>query len=212
MRIGLLGAFEACDDAGRPVEVPGPRLRALLARLALDQDRPVTTESLVDAIWGDEPPAGASNALQSLVSRLRRALPPDGTVKVESLPAGYRLAAADDATDVAQFDRLAAEGRACQRAGDVDAAAGRFAAALALWRGAPLDGLAQAPFAGPAIARLPESRLRTVADHAELVLAAGRGGELVAALQELTLAHPLDERLRALYMRALCAAGRRPRR
>jgi predicted ATPase/DNA-binding SARP family transcriptional activator len=208
VRIGLLGAFEACDDAGRPVEVPGLRLRALLARLALDQGRLVTTDSLVDAIWGDEPPAGASNALQSLVSRLRRALPPDGTVRVESLSAGYRLAAAGDATDVAQFERLAAQGRACRRAGDLDAAAGRFAAALALWRGAPLDGLAQAPFAAPAIARLTESRLRTVADHAELALAAGRGGELVPGLQELTLAHPLDERLRGLYMRALCAAGR----
>jgi predicted ATPase/DNA-binding SARP family transcriptional activator len=208
VRIGLLGAFEARDDAGRPVEVPGPRLRALLARLALDAGRLVTTQSLVDAIWGDEPPAGAGNALQSLVSRLRRALPPDDTARVESRPAGYRLSAAADVTDVAQFERLAAEGRARQQAGDPDGAAGRFAAALALWRGAPLDGLAQAPFAGPAIARLTELRLRTVADHAELALAAGRGGELVAALQELTLAYPLDERLRGLYLRALCAAGR----
>jgi predicted ATPase/DNA-binding SARP family transcriptional activator len=208
VRIGLLGAFEARDDAGRPVEVPGPRLRALLARLALDAGCLVTTQSLADAIWGDEPPAGAGNALQSLVSRLRRALPPDDTARVESRPAGYRLSAAADATDVAQFERLTAEGRARQRAGDPDGAAGRFAAALALWRGAPLDGLAQAPFAGPAIARLTEMRLRTVADHAELVLAAGRGGELVAALQELTLAYPLDERLRGLYLRALCAAGR----
>jgi DNA-binding SARP family transcriptional activator len=208
VRIGLLGAFEARDDAGRPVEVPGPRLRALLARLALDAGRLVTTQSLVDAIWGHEPPVGAGNALQSLVSRLRRALPPDDPARIESRPAGYRLSAAADATDVAQFERLAAEGRARQQAGDPDGAAGRFAAALALWRGAPLDGLAQAPFAGPAIARLTELRLRTVADHAELVLAAGRGGELVAALQELTLAYPLDERLRGLYLRALCAAGR----
>ncbi len=159
------------------------------------------------------------------MSRLRRALPPGDAVTVESLPGGYRLSASGDATDVAEFERLAAEGRACREAGDAFAAAGRFAGALALWRGAPLANLANAPFAGPTIARLTELRLRTAADHAELALAAGRagdhaidragdhaidraGGQLVADLQELALAHPLDERLAGLYLRALTADGR----
>jgi predicted ATPase/DNA-binding SARP family transcriptional activator len=208
VRIGLLGAFEARDDAGQPVQIPGTRLRTLLARLALDQGHLVTTQSLVDAIWGQRPPSGAANALHSLVSRLRRALPPDDGIRVESLPAGYRLSAAAEATDVAEFERLAAEGRACRDAGGADAAAGRFAAALALWRGAPLADLADAPFAGATVARLTELRLRTVEDHAELALAAGRAGQLVAGLQELTLAHPLDERLAGLYIRSLAAAGR----
>ena len=217
MRIGLLGAFEARDDAGQPVQIPGTRLRTLLARLALDQGHLVTTQSLVDAIWGERPPPGAGNALHSLVSRLRRALPPGDGIRVESLPAGYRLSAAAEATDVAEFERLAAEGRACRDGGSADAAAGRFAGALALWRGAPLADLADAPFASPVIARLTELRLRTAADHAELALAAGRagdhaigraGGQLVADLQELALAHPLDERLAGLYLRALTADGR----
>jgi DNA-binding SARP family transcriptional activator len=208
VRIGLLGAFEARDDAGQPVQIPGTRLRTLLARLALDQGHLVTTQSLVDAIWGERPPSGAGNALHSLVSRLRRALPPGDGIRVESLPAGYRLSAAAEATDVAEFERLAAEGRACRDAGSADAAAGRFAGALALWRGAPLADLADAPFAGPTVARLTELRLRTVEDHAELALAAGRAGQLVADLQELTLAHPLDERLAGLYLQALAAAGR----
>jgi predicted ATPase/DNA-binding SARP family transcriptional activator len=217
VRIGLLGAFEAWDDAGQPVQISGTRLRALLARLALDQGHLVTTQSLVGAIWGDRPPAGAGNALHSLVSRLRRALPLGDAVTVESLPAGYRLSAAGEATDVAEFERLAAEGRACREAGDAGAAAARFADALALWRGAPLADLADAPFAFPVIARLTELRLRTAADHAELALAAGRagdhatgraGGQLVADLQELALAHPLDERLAGLYLRALSADGR----
>ncbi len=95
MRIGLLGAFE----------------RTLLARLALGQGHVVTTQSLVDAIWGEWPPAGAGNALHSLVSRLRRALPPGDSARVESLSAGYRLSAAGEATDVSEFERLAAEGR-----------------------------------------------------------------------------------------------------
>jgi predicted ATPase/DNA-binding SARP family transcriptional activator len=217
VRIGLLGAFEAWDDAGQPVQIPGTRLRTLLARLALDQGHLVTTQSLVDAIWGERPPPGAGNALHSLVSRLRRALPPGDAVTVESLPAGYRLSAAGEATDVAKFERLAAEGRACREAGDAGAAADRFAGALALWRGAPLADLADAPFPFPVIARLTELRLRTAADHAELALAAGRGGDhaigraggqLVADLRELTLAHPLDERLAGLYLRALTADGR----
>jgi predicted ATPase/DNA-binding SARP family transcriptional activator len=209
VRIGLLGAFEAWDDAGHPVQIPGTRLRTLLARLALDQGHLVTTQSLVDAIWGERPPSGAGNALHSLVSRLRRALAPGDAVTVESLPAGYRLSAAAEVTDVAEFERLAAEGRACREAGDASAAAGRFAGALALWRGAPLADLADAPFASPVIARLTELRLRTVEDHAELALAAGRaGGQLVADLQELALAHPLDERLAGLYLRALTADGR----
>jgi predicted ATPase/DNA-binding SARP family transcriptional activator len=208
VRIGLLGAFEARDDAGQPVEIPGTRLRTLLVRLALDQGHLVTAESLVDAIWGDEPPPGASNALHSLVSRLRRALPPGDAARVESLTAGYRLSAAAEVTDVAQFERLAAEGRARRDAGDAAAAARRFASALGLWRGAPLADLAAVPFAGATIARLTELRLRTVEDHAELALAAGRADELIADLQQLTVAYPLDERLRGLYIRALCTAGR----
>jgi predicted ATPase/DNA-binding SARP family transcriptional activator len=217
VRIGLLGAFEAKDEAGHPVQISGTRLRTLLARLALDQGHLVTTQSLVDAIWGERPPPGAGNALHSLVSRLRRALPPGDAVTVESLPAGYRLSAAGEATDVAKFERLAAEGRACREAGDAGAAADRFADALALWRGAPLADLADAPFAFPVIARLTELQLRTAADHAELALAAVRagdhaigraGGQLVADLQELALAHPLDERLAGLYLRALTADGR----
>ena len=75
VRIGLLGAFDAWDDAGQPVQISGTRLRTLLTRLALDQGHLVTTQSLVDAIWGERPPPGAGNALHSLVSRLRRALP-----------------------------------------------------------------------------------------------------------------------------------------
>jgi len=208
VRIGLLGAFEARDDTGQPVQIPGTRLRTLLARLALDQGRLVTTQSLVDAIWDEQPPADAGNALHSLVSRLRRALPPGDGIRVESLPAGYRLSAAAEATDVAEFERLAAEGRACRDAGEVGAAARRFADALALWRGAPLADLADAPFADPTVARLTELRLRTIEDRAELALASGRPGELIGDLRQLTVAHPLDERLRGLYIRALCAAGR----
>src|SRR6188472_2077569 len=88
VRIGLLGPLEVADGAGRPVEVGGARLRALLILLAIEAGRVVTTERLIDGVWGDDPPSGAPNALQSLISRLRRTLP--GLV-LDSHPAGYRL-------------------------------------------------------------------------------------------------------------------------
>jgi DNA-binding SARP family transcriptional activator len=84
VRIGILGPLEVRVGFGEPVEVPGPRLRTLLIRLALDPDRVVPAAGLVDAVWGEAPPTGAANALQSLVSRLRRLLPG----AVESHPVG----------------------------------------------------------------------------------------------------------------------------
>jgi len=85
LRIAVLGPLEVRAGPGLPlVEVAGPRLRRLLLRLALDPGRVVTTGQLVDAVWDEDPPAGAANALQALVSRLRRLLPG----AVESFPAG----------------------------------------------------------------------------------------------------------------------------
>ena len=75
MRIGVLGPLEVRTGQGEPVEVAGARLRTLVVRLALDAGRIVTTRQLVDALWADDPPAGATNALQALVSRLRKAVP-----------------------------------------------------------------------------------------------------------------------------------------
>ena len=88
MRVGLLGPLEI-EHEGAPVAVGGGRLRALLARLALDAGRPVTTTALVDALWEDDLPADHVHALQSLVSRLRRAL--GDPALVAPAPGGYRL-------------------------------------------------------------------------------------------------------------------------
>jgi DNA-binding SARP family transcriptional activator len=89
-------------------DVPGARLRALLIALALDPGRVVPKATLVDWIWGEQPPAEAANALQRLVSRLRRALP-DGVV--EGQPGGYRLAVAPEAMDAVRFERLIGQAR-----------------------------------------------------------------------------------------------------
>ncbi|MDP4501645.1 AfsR/SARP family transcriptional regulator [Nonomuraea turcica] len=91
MRGGLLGPFEVRNGEEAVVDVPGVRLRALLAALALEPGRIVTRARLVDWIWGERPPADEVNALQALVSRLRRVLP-DGVIEAEA--GGYRLAVA----------------------------------------------------------------------------------------------------------------------
>ncbi len=202
MRIGLLGPLEVTDATGRPMEVGGSRLRTLLILLALDAGRVVTAERLVDGVWGDDPPSGAPNALQSLVSRLRRALP--GLV-IGSHPSGYRLDLGDEAVDVRRFDRLAARGRALLKR-DPAGAADAFADALRLWRGPALADVADAEFARGHVSRLTERRLGLLEDQVEAALALGRAD--VAELEALVAVHPLRDRLRAQYMRALSAAGR----
>ncbi|GAA4582961.1 hypothetical protein GCM10023194_19010 [Planotetraspora phitsanulokensis] len=205
MRIRLLGPLEVLDDTGRTVDIPGTRLRALLARLALDSGRTVSAAELVEAVWDGRPPASGANALQTLVSRLRRALP---EAHLELLPTGYRLAVPAADVDARLFERLAGEGRACRDAGDLTAACDLFDQALRLWRGEPLTDLASTG-CGAAAARLGELRLRTVEDRAEVELAIGGDpADLVTELAHLAAAHPLRERLGEMRMRALAAAGR----
>ncbi|GIE85335.1 BTAD domain-containing putative transcriptional regulator [Actinoplanes regularis] len=185
MRIGLLGAFEVRADDGVPLDVPGARLRGLLVGLALEAGHVVPKGTLVDWIWGEQPPADATNALHRLVSRLRKVLP-EGAV--EGLTDGYRLVVDPDDVDAVRFERLV-------RDGDLTA--------LGLWRGAAMQdvGLPESAAFEAAVTRLEELRLNAY-ESAE----AGAGQ--VAELTALVAAHPVRERLVAALMRALGAAGR----
>ena len=203
VRIGILGPLEARTGTGAPVALPGARLRRLLLRLALDPGRVVLTSQLIDAIWESAPPAGAANALQSLVSRLRRLLPG----AVASAPAGYRLAVEPGAVDAVRFEALALAGRR-ELDRDPQQAGRTLREALALWRGPALADAAGAEFAQAAIARLEELRLAALEDRIEADLATGGDGALLAELGELAAAHPLRERLCGQLMRALAARGR----
>ncbi|MFE7185964.1 BTAD domain-containing putative transcriptional regulator [Streptomyces erythrochromogenes] len=204
MRISMLGALDVRGEDGSGVGVGGTRLRALLILLALEPGRVVASELLIDGIWAEEPPAGAANALQALVSRLRRALP--GAV-VESHPAGYRLAVEPDAVDVVRFERLASEGRAAL-ARDPEAAARVLREALGLWRGPALLDVAGSDFFRAPVTRLSELRTAALEDRIEADLRVGRGRELTTELTSLVAEHPLRERLVGALMRALVAAGR----
>jgi predicted ATPase/DNA-binding SARP family transcriptional activator len=210
MRFGILGPVEVRASDGAPVSVGGPRVRSLLALLLLDAGRVVTAERLIDGLYGEEPPAGAANALQSQVSRLRRGLgAADGSGDlVEFHPAGYRLAVDRDDVDAHRFERLTREGRRALAAGDPARAAALLREGLDLWRGPALADVAAAPFAEAQAARLEELRLEASEDHAEARLALGAHRDLVIDLQQLVAAHPLRERLRGQLMRALYGGGR----
>ncbi|KAA2255444.1 AfsR/SARP family transcriptional regulator [Solihabitans fulvus] len=202
MQIGVLGPLEVRTDDGASVEVSGTRLRTLLIILALEPNRVVPAARLIDGIWRDVPPAGAANALQALVSRLRRAV--QGIV-VDTHPAGYRLSIAQDDVDAARFERLVA---ASARATDAETVEGILREALDLWRGPALQELAAEDFVAAQVARLTELRLTATETLVEADLALGHGAALVTDLTTLVAEHPLRERLVGALMRALCAADR----
>ncbi|MFE3543489.1 BTAD domain-containing putative transcriptional regulator [Nocardia sp. NPDC059177] len=201
MQIGMLGPLEIRTAEGGSLEVPGARLRALLIALALDAGRAVPKTTLVDWIWGEQPPADAANALQALVSRLRRVLP-DGVIDIR--PGGYRLTIAPHAVDALRFEQLLDQARN----GDDAHQAGLLREAGELWRGAPMPGLGDSAAVDVVRTRLDNLRLAAAEDRYEAEIRLGRGPELVAELTELVADHPVRERLVAALMRALGAAGR----
>ncbi len=206
MHIGLLGELEVLDDEGNEVAVSGAKLRSLLAVLALHVGRVVSAEHLVEALWGEDPPAAVRNGLQGLVSKLRRTLGSSDVVVMRG--DGYALDLPPEAIDVVRFERLAAEGRALVAAGELDRAVDLLTEAEALWRGQPLADFAYEDFASAAITRLSESRLAVLEERLDLEIQLGRHLRAIGQLEELVATHPLRERLRGQLMLSLYRAGR----
>ncbi|MFI5857191.1 AfsR/SARP family transcriptional regulator [Streptomyces parvulus] len=202
VRYRILGTTQVLRPDGSAVPLGGARLRALLTVLALRAGRAVPAGLLVEEVWGGDPPADATGALQALVGRLRRAI---GAQAVASADGGYRLTAAPDDVDLHRFDRLVGEGGRALADGDPAKAAVSLDDALALWH-------------GPALADLPDRTAEAVrweTRHLDALrarhTAALELGEAERSLPELTAlcdAHPLDEPLQALRLRALRDTGR----
>jgi predicted ATPase/DNA-binding SARP family transcriptional activator len=201
----MLGPLEVRAGSGELLEVGGTRLRTLLIMLALRPGQLVPASQLIDGLWAERAPSGALNALQALVSRLRRALP---EAVIESRPAGYQLTLDPRDTDIVRFEELAAAGQARLRA-DPAAAAATLREALRLWRGPALLEVAGTDFGEAVIARLDELRLTATERRIDADLLTGVTEPLVAELEELVVTHPLREPLAARLMRALNASGRR---
>lgn len=197
----VLGPLVVWTPEGAPVTVPEARVRALLARLLVTPGRVVSSDRLIDDLWGDALPANPANALQTSVSRLRRVLGADLVVR---RPPGYLLDVPPGAVDSGRFAALLQRAR---HGTDGDPAE-LLAEALGLWRGEAFSGFADEPFARAAAAELEEQRLVAWEEHAEARLRLGDHAALAAELNVIAALHPLRERIRAAQLRALHGAGR----
>ncbi|HSI80124.1 MAG TPA: BTAD domain-containing putative transcriptional regulator, partial [Solirubrobacterales bacterium] len=209
---GVLGPLEATRE-GEPLRLGGGKQRALLAILLLNANAVVSSDRLIDELWGEAPPETAGKALQVHVSQLRKVLEPergpgDPARVLITKPPGYLLSVEPDQLDLTRFERLTREGREALASGDPQRASRLLAEALSLWRGAPLADLAYEPFAQGATPPLEERRLAALEDRVEADFACGRDAELVGELEELIAAEPLRERPRGQLMLALYRSGR----
>jgi predicted ATPase/DNA-binding SARP family transcriptional activator len=185
LEFGVLGPLEVRRD-GVPVDLGGPRQRALLALLLIRHGEPIGADALIQALWGEEAPPTAAKALQVAVSRLRQALGPDAD-RLQTTGGGYRLVVEPGELDAERFERKPD---------------------LGLWRGPALADLRYETALQPEIRRLEELRAATVEDRVQADLDRGRHAPLVGQLEALVAEHPLRERLRSQQMLALYRAGR----
>jgi WD40 repeat protein/DNA-binding SARP family transcriptional activator/tRNA A-37 threonylcarbamoyl transferase component Bud32 len=203
MRFQVLGPLEVWEGGGR-LPLGGPKQRLVLAHLLLRANQVVAAGSLIDQVWGQEPPDAARSALQAYVSRLRRSLGPG---RLQGRPPGYVLCAEPHEVDLLRFEDLVGQARR-RVAAEPRAAVRLLDDALALWSGPALADLATELSLRPEIARLEELRLAASEERIDALLVLGRHGEVVAELERLTGEQPLRERLWGQRMLALYRSGR----
>ena len=206
MEFRLLGPLEVVDDAGAPVDIRGRQSRILISMLLVAEGRPVAIETIVDTIWGDDPPPSATGTLQTYVSRMRRAL--QGGPELSLDAGGYRLDVDADAVDFRRFEALADRGRAELGRHEVAEALDSLDAALELWRGPALADLADTEVGRGVAVRLDERRLAAIEDRAAALLELRQHARVAAELPELVAAHPLREELPRLLALAQYRSGR----
>ena len=210
MQFGMLGPLEVASD-GAPLHVDAPKQRALLAILILHANQVVSSDRLLELLWGDDAADGGVGKLRFQVSKLRDALDPgrdgDGSSVIVTRSPGYVLVTESEAVDAFRFERLVAEAREILQS-IPDDALGMLDEALALWRGPVLGEFEYEEWAQPEIRRLTEVRLGATEDRFDVLLALGRGKGVVGDLQAFVSEHPRRERPRAALMLALYRAGR----
>lgn len=200
----LLGGLRI--DGARE-ELRGAKQRMLLAFLVLHAGEVVSTERLVEAVWGEQPPPTAAAIVHGYIRRLRAVLA-QTPAELSTQPPGYVLRLDDGELDIRLFERLADEGRKALWAGDAETARSRLAEALDLWRGDPLGDLPAEGFVAEERRRLEQRRAETTADRIAADLALGRSAELVAELEMLVREQPFQEEPRKQLMLALYRSGR----
>lgn len=201
MEFRILGPLEVVER-GCTVPLGGSRQRALLALLLTRANEVVSTDRLIDELWGAQPPKTAANTLQYHISQLRKTLAPNAPLATRE--PGYLIQVGPEELDLLRFERLVADAQHAPS----EVSARLLRDALGLWRGAALADLSHESFAQAEILRLEELRLGALGQRVEADLELGRHGELVAELEVLVREHPLRERFRGLLMLALYGSGR----
>jgi YVTN family beta-propeller protein len=216
----ILGPLEV-RAGGRPLALGGEKQRALLAILLLHRNEVVSTDRLIDELWGESPPEGARRTLRAYISKLRKAMATNGTSPAVGSDSrhvpdqvlatkahGYVLQVAPGELDLERFAETTERGKDALASSRPEDAARLLREALSLWRGPPLPEFTYDRFAQSAIAQIEELHLAAVEERIEADLALGRGREVVGELRDLVARHPLRERLRGQLMLALDRCGR----
>jgi DNA-binding SARP family transcriptional activator/tetratricopeptide (TPR) repeat protein len=203
LELMLLGPVEA-KLGGQRLELGGPKQRAVLAALAIDANQTVTTDTLVDRVWGETSLTAPKGALYSYIKRLRADLSSVAGVRLERVSGGYVLGIARERVDMHQFYELTAAARSQAEPG---CAAALWEEALGLWRGFALEGLAS-PWFDRLRNALDRDRLAAIVDSNETELLRGRHRQLLGTLRELSDEHPMDERIAGQLVLAAYRSGR----
>lgn len=210
MRIRVLGPVEIHDEAGgRRLAVSGLKRPALLATLVVRAGRTVSMDRLIQELWGDDPPANATNALQAHIMRLRRLIEsacgePD---RIVTRSPGYSLRLRPGETDAEGFTEQVRQARAIAGT-DPERAVPMLRSALALWRGPALDGCVLGDICAAEATLLEENRLAALETLYDACLRTGRHEQIIGELEETAAAYPLRERIADQLMVALYRAGR----
>src|ERR1700752_3659474 len=211
LRVGVLGPVMAWYG-DEELRVGQPRQQAVLGILAMRANRVISRGELVDAVWGQDPPASAEGGIYTYVAGLRRVIEPTrsargpGRVLVSS-GAGYVLHLVPGQPDAVAFEQQVTRARQLRKNGDPVAAVEALEGALGLWRGVAFAGV-PGPFAETERVRLAELRSGAAEERADVLLSLGRHEEVVPDLTALVTDHPLRERMRGLLMVALYRCGR----
>ncbi len=205
MRLHVLGPLEVHGAAGR-LAIGGVKRQGVLVALLLRAGEMVSTDRLVETLWGESPPRSAPSNVRTYVSDLRRVLA--GTAELNSVGVGYRIEVDPGEVDLHVFHRLADEGEAAVRAGEHEHAVAVLTRALGLWRGRAFGGVELAPWVDAAATALDDRRWAVLSALVEALTETGRREDAIGILREMVAERPLAEGTWALLVGALHRAGR----
>jgi DNA-binding SARP family transcriptional activator/tetratricopeptide (TPR) repeat protein len=205
---GVLGTLQAtAEDSDEPGAVLAARLRTLLAVLLWRANQPVPADEITELVWDDAPPSGAREAIRALVMRLRR-LDTRIAARIVTRAPGYGIEVSADELDASRFEALTQQAGAAARRGRWPQAAQAGAAALGLWRGAPLADIPSQLLRDRWVPHLEQLRVQALDWRIEADLHEGRHQQLIPELQDLTARYPLREHFHGQLMLALVRSGR----